>query len=98
MAPDFGEKGENIMKKQIKYTKAPKDIDEAILSSRKIADFLPGPEELAGKERSVKVTLSLNKDSVDFFKQQAKLYGYPYQKMIRRLVNIYAREHSFKKH
>lgn len=96
--PDFGAEEENTMKKQIRYTKAPKDIDEAILSSRKVADFLPAPEELAGKERSVKVTLSLNKDSVDFFKQQAKIYGYPYQKMIRKLVNIYAKQHSFKKH
>lgn len=50
-----------FMKKKIKYT------DEPIGKVKVISDFLPSPEELALKEESVKVTISLSKTSVDFF-------------------------------
>lgn len=42
----------------------------------------------------MKVTLSLSKESVDFFKQQAERYNVPYQRMIRALVDDYARRHE----
>lgn len=35
-------------------------------------DFLPKPWELAAVEKKTKVTISLNEDSVAFFKRQAK--------------------------
>ncbi len=54
-----------------------------------IADFLPSPEELALKEETVKVTISLSKSSVDFFKKEARNHRTPYQKMIRRLLDEY---------
>jgi hypothetical protein len=34
-----------------------------------VPDFLPPPEELAFKENTVKVTISLSKGSVEFFKE-----------------------------
>jgi predicted DNA binding CopG/RHH family protein len=49
---------------------------------------------LAFREEGVKVTLSLSKRSVDFFKGQAKKYRTPYQAMIRRLLDHYAQYHS----
>ena len=55
-----------------------------------IKDFLPRPEELAPKEENVKITISLNKSSVDFFKRKAKEHHTSYQKMIRRLIDWYA--------
>ena len=50
----------------IKYT------DEPIGEIKMISDFLPPPDQLVLKEETVKVTLALTKDSVDFFKKIAK--------------------------
>jgi predicted DNA binding CopG/RHH family protein len=38
----------------------------------------------------VKVTLSLSRRSLDFFKREAKKRRVPYQRMIRSLVDMYA--------
>ena len=58
-----------------------------------IKDFLPSPEELALKEETVKVTISLSRASIDFFKKEAKKYNTQYQKMIRRLLDEYTAHH-----
>ena len=79
----IGEKGKESMKKKIKYTDEPMD------NVKVIADFLPSPEELAFKEETVKVTISLSKTSVEFFKEVASNHHTPYQKMIRRLLDEY---------
>jgi predicted DNA binding CopG/RHH family protein len=71
------------MKKKIKYT------DEPMGKVRVIKDFLPSPEELAFKEETVKVTISLSKASIEFFKKEAKQRNTQYQKMIRRLLDEY---------
>ncbi len=55
-----------------------------------IPDFLPSPEELVLKDETVKITISLSKVSVDFFKKEAEKYHTQYQKMIRRLLDEYA--------
>ncbi len=54
-----------------------------------VQDFLPSPEELAFKEETVKITISLSKQSVDFFKKQASNHKTQYQKLIRRLLDEY---------
>ncbi|MBF0543222.1 MAG: BrnA antitoxin family protein [Candidatus Riflebacteria bacterium] len=72
------------MKKKIAYT------DEPMGEVKVIQDFLPSPEELALKEETVKITISLSKASVEFFKKRAKKYNTQYQKMIRRLLDEYA--------
>jgi len=71
------------MRAKTKYT------DEPIGKLKVVKDFLPRPEELVFKENNVKVTLSLSKESVDFFKEQAKRNQTHYQKMIRRLLDLY---------
>jgi predicted DNA binding CopG/RHH family protein len=53
-------------------------------------DFLPAPSELVLKDDNVKVTLSLSRRSIEFFKREAKRQHVPYQKMIRALVDGYA--------
>lgn len=57
---------------------------------RVVADFLPSPEELAFREESVKVTISLSRKSVDFFKGEAAKHHTQYQRMIRQLLDSYA--------
>jgi len=59
-----------------------------------VRDFLPPPEELAFKEDLVKVTIGLSKSSVDFFKKEAKRHHTHYQKMIRRLLDLYVAQHQ----
>ena len=57
-----------------------------------IPDFLPSPEELAFKDDIVKITLS--RKSVEFFKQETERHHAQYQKMIRRLLDIYTQTHN----
>ena len=68
----------------IKYTEG--DIGRV----RVVEDFLPSPDALVTREENVKVTLSLSRRSVDFFKHAAKQRKVPYQRMIRALVDAYA--------
>jgi len=71
--------------KRVKYT------DEPIGKVKVTMDFLPSPDELVLKEKSVKVTLLLSKESVDFFKHLAAKEHTKYQKMIRILLDKYAK-------
>ena len=71
------------MKTKVKYTDGP------IGDIKVVRDFLPSPDELAFREEQVKVTIGLSKSSVDFFKMQAKRNHTQYQKMIRRLLDVY---------
>jgi len=72
------------MKRRIKYT------DEPMGTLKAVRDFLPPPDKLVLKEDQVKVTISLNKKSVDFFKSIARQHHTSYQKMIRRVIDIYS--------
>jgi predicted DNA binding CopG/RHH family protein len=75
-------------KKKIKYT------DEPIGKIKIIDDFLPSPEKLAMKEESIKVTLTLSKKSIDFFKEEANMHRAQYQKMIRVLLDKYVNHYK----
>ena len=71
------------------------DLGEmAGIGERPLPDFLPPPEQLVRREDTVKVTLALSRASVDFFRNAAKRQGVPYQRMIRALVDEYARRHG----
>ena len=59
-----------------------------------VPDFLPPPDKLVLKRESVKVTISLSKPSVEFFKAKAREQGAPYQKMIRRVLDVYAERYK----
>jgi hypothetical protein len=76
------------MKRNAKYANEP--LGRLVV----VDDFLPPPDQLVLKEDGVKVTLSLSKRSVDFFKEQALRSKVPYQKMIRSLVDSYATQYS----
>lgn len=68
--------------KKLKYTHLPMKL-------KVVDDFLPPPEKLAEKTDQVKVTITLSKASVGFFKEHAKKKHFPYQKMIRRVLDCY---------
>jgi hypothetical protein len=76
------------MSKRIKYSDGP------VRKVRVIADFLPPPEDLVFRDEGVKVTISLSKRSVQFFKREAARHHTQYQRMIRRLLDAYAEHHE----
>ena len=78
------------MSRKIQYT------DEPMGKLRVIEDFLPSPEQLAVTEESVKVTITLSKESVEFFKSEARKHNTQYQRMIRRLLDAYTQTHRGK--
>ena len=84
----IGGKDGIFMKTENEYT------DESLGDIQVVDDFLPPPEELVFKEDNIKVTLGLSKRSVEFFKQEAKKHHTQYQKMIRRLLDLYAAHHQ----
>jgi hypothetical protein len=84
----IGERERTFMKKKIRYT------DEPLGDVRIVDDFLPSPGELAFNEEQVKVTIGLSRNSIEFFKKQAKKHRTQYQKMIRRLLDIYVARHQ----
>lgn len=71
------------MSKRIKYANEP-------IRAEVIPDFLPPPEQLVMNEEGVKITISLSRKSVDFFKVAAERNHTSYQRMIRRLLDTYA--------
>lgn len=71
------------MSGKTKYT------DESLGKLKVVPDFLPSPGELVRHEDTVKVTISLSKSSIAFFKREADKHNTQYQKMIRRLLDAY---------
>ena len=76
------------MKKKITYTDGP------VGNVKVVRDVLPPPSELAFREEQVKVTIGLSKSSVEFFKKEARRHHTQYQKMIRRLLDLYVVQHQ----
>ena len=71
------------MKNRIKYTSEPMG------GLRVIKDFLPPPDQLVLKEENVKITISLKRSSVQFFKREAQKHRTSYQRMIRQVIDWY---------
>lgn len=76
------------MSKKIRYT------NEPLGEPKLVRDFLPSPEELAFREEDVKITITLSKRSVAFFKAEAAKADTQYQRMIRRLLDAYVDAHT----
>ena len=76
------------------YTNAPRNISKAIVDGEIVADFLPAPEKLIRKEPKVKITITLNSGSVDFFKKHAKQNNVKYQTMINEVLNKYVQKYG----
>ena len=74
------------MSAKIKYSDGPVGDIELV------TDFLPSPDELALQEETVKVTIALSRESVEFFKVEAGVRHTPYQKMIRKLLDSYVEQ------
>lgn len=76
------------MSKKVRY------IDERVAMGERVADFLPPPSALVKREPTTKVTLELTQSSLAFFKKQAKRARIPYQRMLRGLIDAYAKQYD----
>jgi len=76
------------MSAKIKYT------NEPMGDPKVIRDFLPSPQELAFRDEDIKITITLSKKSVEFFKSAAAKGDTQYQRMIRRLLDAYVDAHA----
>jgi uncharacterized protein (DUF4415 family) len=65
------------------YQDAPEDVTQALKSAKRIEDNLPPPDELVRKKQSV--TIRLDADIVEWFKEQ----GGQYQTLINEVLRRY---------
>jgi predicted DNA binding CopG/RHH family protein len=70
------------------------DTNEPLGDLNVMPDFLPAPDELVFQDDTVKITITLSRSSVEFFKCEAKKHHTQYQKMIRRLLDVYTQKHQ----
>ena len=68
--------------------------DEPIGNLKRVADFLPPPSELLPNEEALKITLSIDSETVNFFKKVAKKNGTKYQRMMREVLKGYAKRYA----
>jgi len=81
-------------RRKIDYTEAPKNISRAITEGEIVTDFLPSPEKLVRKEPKVKITITLNAGSINFFKNYARKYNVKYQTMINEVLDKYVQRYK----
>ena len=77
------------------YTDSPPAIARAIARAKPVrVDFLPSPEDISQSLATVKVTMHVGARSLDFYKTQSKRMKIPYQRLIRTILDDYARQYS----
>ena len=76
------------MSKKITYT------DEPMQMGERVTDFLPPPDQLVKRDETVKITLEVTRESLDFFKERAQQEHVPYQRMLRGLIDSYAKQYQ----
>ena len=65
------------------YSEAPAEIEQSLRNARLLEDTLPPPEELIRKKQSI--TIRLDTDIVEWFKEQ----GGQYQTLINEVLRRY---------
>ncbi|MCL2821231.1 MAG: BrnA antitoxin family protein [Oscillospiraceae bacterium] len=86
------------MKKEIKYTDAPEDVEESMDRSVVIPNFVPSPENvkmLAEKRTKKQVSIYLSTDTINKFKAAAKRDGSRYQTMISNVLDTYTEQYLY---
>ena len=81
------------MKKNTKKSKT-KSSDEPIGDLNRITDFLPPPQELLPQEEVIKITLTVDIDTIEIFKEMAGKHGTKYQRMMREVLKGYAKKYG----
>ena len=86
----IGGKGRKYMNSVINYTDAPTDMERSLENAVVVGDFLPSPAELVRKTEKEKITIAVDKRSLELFKRYAKTHDAKYQTMINGVLDAYA--------
>lgn len=78
------------MTNKTNYTDAPEEIERALDSATSMEDFLPSPSDLIRKTEKEKITIAIDKRSLELFKRYAKEHNAKYQTMINGVLGSYA--------
>jgi predicted DNA binding CopG/RHH family protein len=87
---DIGGKERKYMSNTINYTDAPADIEQSLGGATIVSDFLPSPAELVSRVEKEKITISVDKHSLELYKKYAKKHNTKYQPMINGVLSSYA--------
>jgi len=85
------------MSKAINYTDAPADVEQFLDKAIVMDDFLPSPAELVRKTEKEKITIAVDRRSLELFKRYAKAHDAKYQNMINGVIDAYADKFLSKK-
>lgn len=76
--------------KNVVYSDAPDEVNEALDNGVIVADFLPPPDKLVFKTEKEKITIALDRRSLELYRQYARKHNTKYQTMINSVVGSYA--------
>ena len=85
------------MSSRINYTDAPVDVAQSLENAVVVSDLLPSPSELIRKVEKEKITIAVDKRSLELFKRYAKTHNAKYQIMINGVLDAYADKFLSKK-
>lgn len=85
-----GGRERKYMSNIINYTDAPAEIERSLDDAAIISDFLPAPEDLISRVEKERITIAIDKRSLDLFKRYAKKHSTKYQPMINGVLSSYA--------
>lgn len=86
----IGGKEGKYMSNTINYSDAPTDIEQPLDNATIVDDFLPSPTELVSRVEKEKITIAVDKHSLELFKKYAKKHNTKYQPMINGVLSSYA--------
>ncbi len=88
----IGERVRKSMKNEV-YSDAPKEIEEALESGEIVTDFIPSPDKLIFKAKKEKITIAIDKSSLEAYKGYAKKHKAKYQTMMNDVLSSYAEKY-----
>ena len=84
------------MKKEVKYTDAPQDVQQSLDRAVIIPNFAPTPEEVRkfaeGREKK-SISIYLSVETIEKFKKAAAQSGGRYQTMISDVLDTYTQQY-----
>lgn len=78
------------MSNKTNYTDVPADVAQSLDDAIVVSDFLPSPEDLVRRVEKEKITIAIDKHSLELFKDYAKTHDTKYQTMINGVLGSYA--------
>ncbi|MDR1183283.1 MAG: BrnA antitoxin family protein [Coriobacteriales bacterium] len=77
---------------KVRYHNAPADVEAAIDAAVRVEDdFLPSPEHFAKMLAKEKISLNIDRSTVESFRAYAKQHGMKYQVLMNQVLSSYAK-------